>query len=158
MSESSKGSTSTVVPSETKSAGRRPSPREIAWEKQTLDPTLAKSPERESPFTTISAYPIRRLYTPADLADWNPQRDLGYPGEPPYTRGIHSTMYRGRLWTMRQFAGFGAAEDTNQRFRYLLSQGQTGLSTAFHLPTLMGYDCDHPPSNGQIGKSRVASS
>jgi len=156
MSEPSKGSTSTVVPSEAKSAGRNLSPREIAWEEKTLGPTLVKSPEREASFSTISAYPIRRLYTHADLADWDPQRDLGYPGEPPYTRGIHSSMYRGRLWTMRQFAGFGTAEDTNQRFRYLLSQGQTGLSTAFDLPTLMGYDSDHPLSEGEVGKCGVA--
>src|SRR5258707_4079462 len=134
MSEPSKGSTPTVIPSETHSATRKPSAKEIAWEEKTLGPTLAKSPERESSFTTISAYPIRRLYTPADLPDWDSQRDLGFPGEPPYTRGIHATMHRGRLWTMRQFAGFGTAEDTNQRFRYLLAQGQTGLSTAFDLP------------------------
>ena len=114
-----------------------------AWTKNTLEPTLAKSPERQKEFTTVSSYPIRRLYTEADLAGWDPARDLGFPGEPPYTRGIHATMHRGRLWTMRQFAGFGTAEDTNQRFRYLLSQGQTGLSTAFDLPTLMGYDSDH---------------
>jgi methylmalonyl-CoA mutase N-terminal domain/subunit len=156
MSEPSKGSTSTVAPSETKPVPRKPSPREIAWEEKTLNPTLAKSPERKASFSTISAYPIRRLYTPADLPDWDPQRDLGYPGEPPYTRGIHSTMHRGRLWTMRQFAGFGTAEDTNQRFRYLLSQGQTGLSTAFDLPTLMGYDSDHPLSEGEVGKCGVA--
>jgi len=93
-----------------------------------------KKPERQAEFTTISGYPIRRLYTKADLPNWDPERDLGFPGEPPYTRGIHSTMHRSRLWTMRQFAGFGTAEDTNQRFRYLLAQGQTGLSTAFDLP------------------------
>jgi methylmalonyl-CoA mutase N-terminal domain/subunit len=156
MSEPSKGSTSTVVPSETKPVRRKPSPQEIAWEEKTLNPTLAKSPERETSFSTISAYPIRRLYTPADLPDGDAQRDLGYPGEPPYTRGIHATMHRGRLWTMRQFAGFGTAEDTNQRFRYLLSQGQTGLSTAFDLPTLMGYDSDHPLSEGEVGKCGVA--
>jgi methylmalonyl-CoA mutase, N-terminal domain len=156
MSEPSKGSTSTVAPSETKPVRRKPSPREIVWEEKTLNPTLAKSPEREASFSTISAYPIRRLYTQADLPDWDAQRDLGYPGEPPYTRGIHATMHRGRLWTMRQFAGFGTAEDTNQRFRYLLSQGQTGLSTAFDLPTLMGYDSDHPLSEGEVGKCGVA--
>jgi len=104
-----------------------------AWEENTLNPTLEKSPERQKEFTTVSGYPIRRLYTEADLAGWDPVRDLSYPGEPPYTRGIHATMHRGRMWTMRQFAGFGAAEDTNERFRYLLSQGQTGLSTAFDL-------------------------
>jgi len=137
-------------------AKRTPSPREQQWEEKTLKPTLEKSSERQSEFTTISGYPIRRLYTPADLVAWDPRRDLGDPGEPPYTRGIHSTMYRGRLWTMRQFAGFGTAEDTNQRFRYLLSQGQTGLSVAFDLPTLMGYDSDHPLSEGEVGKCGVA--
>jgi methylmalonyl-CoA mutase N-terminal domain/subunit len=126
------------------------------WEQNTLKPTLDKSPERQKEFTTVSGYPIRRLYTEADLQDWDPARDLSYPGEPPYTRGIHSTMHRGRLWTMRQFAGFGAAEDTNARFRYLLSQGQTGISTAFDLPTLMGYDSDHALSEGEVGKCGVA--
>ena len=127
-----------------------------AWTVKTLEPTLARSPERQKEFTTVSSYPIRRLYTEEDLAGWDPARDLGYPGEPPYTRGIHASMHRGRLWTMRQFAGFGAAEDTNQRFRYLLSQGQTGLSTAFDLPTLMGYDSDHALSEGEVGKCGVA--
>jgi methylmalonyl-CoA mutase N-terminal domain/subunit len=156
MSDVLKAGSQTVVPSEPPASPRNPSPEEKSWEKNTLAPTLAKSPERHSEFTTISNYPIRRLYTPADLPDWNPERDLGYPGEPPYTRGIHSTMHRGRLWTMRQFAGFGTAEDTNQRFRYLLAQGQTGLSTAFDLPTLMGYDSDHPLSEGEVGKCGVA--
>jgi methylmalonyl-CoA mutase N-terminal domain/subunit len=135
---------------------RQVSPGERAWEEKTLQPSLQKSPERAAEFTTVSSYPIRRLYTPADLPDWNPETDLGYPGTPPYTRGIHSTMYRGKLWTMRQFAGFGTAEDTNARFRYLLSQGQTGLSVAFDLPTLMGYDADHPLSEGEVGKCGVA--
>jgi len=135
---------------------RNPSATEKKWEEQTLAPTLAKSPERAHEFTTVSSYPIRRLYTPADLPDWSEERDLGLPGDPPYTRGIHSTMYRGRLWTMRQFAGFGSAADTNQRFRYLLSQGQTGLSVAFDLPTLMGYDSDHALSEGEVGKCGVA--
>jgi methylmalonyl-CoA mutase N-terminal domain/subunit len=156
MIDSPKGSTPTVVPTESTSAKRRPSPKELAWEQNTLNLTLAKSPERATEFTTISSYPIRRLYTPADLAGWDANRDLGYPGEPPYTRGIHSTMHRGRLWTMRQFAGFGTAADTNQRFRYLLAQGQTGLSVAFDLPTLMGYDSDHPLSEGEVGKCGVA--
>jgi methylmalonyl-CoA mutase, N-terminal domain len=115
-----------------------------------------KGQERLPHFTTISGHPIRRLYTEADLAGWDPAKQLGQPGEPPYTRGIHSTMHRGRLWTMRQFAGFGAAEDTNQRFRYLLAQGQTGLSTAFDLPTLMGYDSDHALAEGEVGKCGVA--
>ena len=137
-------------------AERKVSAGERTWEEKTLEPTLRKSPERAHEFTTVSSYPIRRLYTPADLPDWNPEKDLGYPGEPPYTRGIHSTMYRGRLWTMRQFAGFGTAQDTNARFRYLLGQGQTGLSVAFDLPTLMGYDADHPLSEGEVGKCGVA--
>ena len=135
---------------------RKPSAAEREWEEKILKPSLERSPERAAEFTTVSSYPIRRLYTQADLADWNAERDLGYPGQPPYTRGIHSTMYRGRLWTMRQFAGFGTAEDTNRRFRYLLSQGQTGLSVAFDLPTLMGYDSDHPLSEGEVGKCGVA--
>ena len=130
---------------------RNPSPAEQSWEKNTLDPTLAKSPERQKEFTTTSSYPIRRLYTEADLGKWDAARELSFPGQPPYTRGIHPTMYRTRLWTMRQFAGFGTAEDTNQRFRYLLEHGQTGLSTAFDLPTLMGYDSDHPFSEGEVG-------
>jgi len=131
------------------------SPAEKSWESSTLAPAVAKSPERQKEFTTLSGYPIRRLYTEADLAKWDPKAQLAHPGEPPYTRGIHATMHRGRLWTMRQFAGFGAAEDTNERFRYLLTQGQTGLSTAFDLPTLMGYDSDHPLSEGEVGKCGV---
>jgi methylmalonyl-CoA mutase, N-terminal domain len=135
---------------------RKPSDAEREWQEKMLEPTLKKTPERQKEFTTTSSYPIRRLYTDADLANWDPTRDLGFPGEPPYTRGIHPTMYRTRLWTMRQFAGFGTAEDTNQRFRYLLAHGQTGLSTAFDLPTLMGYDSDHELSEGEVGKCGVA--
>src|SRR6266853_31372 len=135
---------------------RRPSDRERIWEKNLLRPALQKSPERSSEFTTISGHPIERLYTPGDLAGWDPVRELGVPGEPPYTRGIHPSMYRGRLWTMRQFAGFGSAGDSNRRFRYLLSQGQTGVSVAFDLPTLMGYDSDHPLAEGEVGKCGVA--
>jgi methylmalonyl-CoA mutase, N-terminal domain len=156
MNERDKGTTQTITPSESQVRRRQPSPKERAWEENTLRPSVENSPERQVEFTTISGHPIRRLYTPADLGDWDADRDLGLPGEPPYTRGIHATMYRGRLWTMRQFAGFGAAEDTNQRFRYLLAQGQTGLSTAFDLPTLMGYDSDHPLSEGEVGKCGVA--
>jgi methylmalonyl-CoA mutase N-terminal domain/subunit len=156
MNDSRKGNTEILIPRADSPSHRVPSEREEAWEKNTLVPALEKSPERQREFTTLSGHPIRRLYTPADLADWSPERDLGYPGEPPYTRGIHATMHRGRLWTMRQFAGFGTAEDTNRRFRYLLSQGQTGLSTAFDLPTLMGYDSDHPLSEGEVGKCGVA--
>jgi len=137
-------------------AERKPSKAEQHWEEATLAPTLKKSPERAAEFTTVSSYPIRRLYTEADLSNWNPETDLGFPGEPPYTRGIHPTMYRGKLWTMRQFAGFGTAADTNARFRYLLGQGQTGLSVAFDLPTLMGYDADHSLSEGEVGKCGVA--
>jgi methylmalonyl-CoA mutase N-terminal domain/subunit len=135
---------------------RKPSALERNWAETQLRPALDKSPERSSEFTTISGHPIRRLYTQGDLAGWNPARELGVPGEPPYTRGIHPSMYRGRLWTMRQFAGFGSAEDTNKRFRYLLSQGQTGISVAFDLPTLMGYDSDHPLAEGEVGKCGVA--
>jgi methylmalonyl-CoA mutase, N-terminal domain len=156
MSDKVKGTTTTITTGDAQTPPREPSTQERAWEENTLRPTLEKSPERQTEFTTISGYPIRRLYTPADLPGWDPNRDLGFPGEPPYTRGIHSTMHRGRLWTMRQFAGFGTAEDTNQRFRYLLAQGQTGLSTAFDLPTLMGYDSDHPLSEGEVGKCGVA--
>jgi methylmalonyl-CoA mutase N-terminal domain/subunit len=168
---SSRGTTTTSVAGDSPSLGARdpnrstsvnggtartPSAAETHWEKTTLQKTLEKGPERQKAFTTISGHPIRRLYTEADLAGWDATRDLGFPGEPPYTRGIHSTMHRGRLWTMRQFAGFGTAEDTNQRFRYLLAQGQTGLSTAFDLPTLMGYDSDHALSEGEVGKCGVA--
>ncbi len=135
---------------------RKPSDRERSWEKTQLRPALERSPERSTEFTTISGHPIRRLYTQGDLAEWDPARDLGVPGAPPYTRGIHPSMYRGRLWTMRQFAGFGSAEDTNRRFRYLLSQGQTGISVAFDLPTLMGYDSDHSLAEGEVGKCGVA--
>src|SRR6201988_2696293 len=156
MSDKPKGSTETLTPAETSASHRQPSAKELEWERNVLRPTLAKSPERASHFTTTSGHPIPRLYTEADLPNWNPERDLGMPGLPPYTRGIHPAMYRTRLWTMRQFAGFGTAEDTNARFRYLLSQGQTGLSTAFDLPTLMGYDSDHPLSEGEVGKCGVA--
>src|SRR5579863_5315616 len=137
-------------------AARKPSAGEREWEEKVLKPSLEKSRERPSDFTTVSSYPIRRIYTQADLAGWSPDRDLGAPGEPPYTRGIHPAMYRSRLWTMRQFAGFGSAMDTNQRFRYLLLQGQAGLSVAFDLPTLMGYDSDHSMAEGEVGKCGVA--
>jgi len=145
-----------VPTSPTLESARRPSHAELEWEEKTLKPSLESSPERSSKFTTVSGYPIERLYTEADLHDWDADRDLGYPGQPPFTRGIHATMHRGRLWTMRQFAGFGSAEDTNRRFQYLLSQGQAGLSVAFDLPTLMGYDSDHPLSEGEVGKCGVA--
>ena len=111
---------------------------------------------RDRVFTTISGVPVEEVYTPESVAELDEARDLGNPGEPPYTRGIHETMYRGKLWTMRQFSGFGTAEETNQRYRYLLEHGQTGLSVAFHLPTLMGYDSDHFMSAGEVGKCGVA--
>ena len=156
MSDKPKGPTQTLTPADASGLHRQPSDKELAWEKNTLQPALENSPERDYDFTTTSGHRIRRLYTDADLAGWDAERHLGLPGVPPYTRGIHPTMFRTRLWTMRQFAGFGTAEDTNARFRYLLSQGQTGLSTAFDLPTLMGYDSDHPLSEGEVGKCGVA--
>ena len=112
--------------------------------------------ERAGPFTTTSGRPVRRVYDPTDLADLDYERDLGMPGEYPYTRGIHATGYRGRMWTMRMFAGFGSVEETNARFKYLLAQGQTGLSIAFDLPTLMGYDTDAPEAEGEFGRCGVA--
>jgi methylmalonyl-CoA mutase N-terminal domain/subunit len=129
---------------------------EREWEERTLEPALKRSPEAARSFTTVSLMPIERLYTPNSIPDFDYESDLGFPGEPPYTRGIHSTGYRGKLWTMRQFAGFGSAFDTNKRFKYLLENGQTGLSVAFDLPTLMGYDSDHPFSEGEVGKCGVA--
>jgi methylmalonyl-CoA mutase, N-terminal domain len=116
----------------------------------------ARRPEREALFSTVSGHPIEPLYTEEDLADWDPERDLGYPGEPPFTRGVYPSMYRGRLWTMRQFAGYGTVEETNARFRYLLDHGQTGLSTAFDMPTLMGLDSDADRSLGEVGVEGVA--
>jgi methylmalonyl-CoA mutase N-terminal domain/subunit len=129
---------------------------EQEWEERTLNPTLKRIPESKKTFTTTSLAPIERLYTPNSVPDFDYETELGFPGEPPYTRGIHATGYRGKLWTMRQFAGFGSAFDTNQRFKYLLEHGQTGLSVAFDLPTLMGYDSDHAVSEGEVGKCGVA--
>ena len=130
--------------------------RKQRWEREVLEPALAKSPERTGPFTTISGRPIERLYTPDDLPDFDYQRDLNSPGEYPYTRGIHPSGYRGKLWTMRQFAGFGTPEETNERYKTLLAAGGTGLSVAFDLPTLMGRDPDHPLSLGEVGKCGVS--
>ena len=150
---------------------RHPSEPEKAWAEKTLNPTLDKVPEKpigaasgvnldeqgNARFTTISAVPIRRLYTKADLPeDWNYEKYLGYPGQAPYPRGIHASGYRGKLYTMRQFSGFASPEETNKRYRYLLQQGGGGLSVAFDLPTLMGYDSDHPASEGEVGKCGVA--
>ncbi|HOI95852.1 MAG TPA: methylmalonyl-CoA mutase family protein [Syntrophobacter fumaroxidans] len=126
------------------------------WEQGTVAKTLAKSPESKKAFTTISGAPVERLYTPADVAGIDYEKHIGFPGEFPFTRGVQPTMYRGRYWTMRQYAGFGSAKDTNARYRYLLQQGQTGLSVAFHLPTQAGYDSDHPLSMGEVGKVGVA--
>ena len=126
------------------------------WEREILEPALEKAPERPGPFTTISGRPIDRLYTADDLADFDFSRDLNHPGAFPYTRGIHPTGYRGKLWTMRQFAGFGTPEETNTRYKALLAAGGTGLSVAFDLPTLMGRDPDHELSLGEVGKCGVS--
>ncbi|CDM64416.1 acyl-CoA mutase large subunit family protein [Pyrinomonas methylaliphatogenes] len=126
------------------------------WERETLEPALRRMPERKERFETVSLEEVNRLYTPADLAEIDFARDIGFPGEFPYTRGIHPTGYRGKLWTMRQFAGFSTPEETNARFKYLMSQGQTGLSVAYDLPTLMGYDADSPMAEGEVGKCGVS--
>jgi len=151
--------------------GRQPSDSEQRWAESTLGKTLEKAPEKpigadsgvnrdehgHARYTTISGYPVRRLYTQADLpADWKYDEHLGFPGQPPYTRGIHATGYRGKLFTMRQFSGFASPEETNRRYKYLLEHGGTGLSVAFDLPTLMGYDSDHGFSEGEVGKCGVA--
>ena len=126
------------------------------WEATDVQKAAARVPERHDPFTTLSGAPVNRLYTPADVADLDYDRDLGLPGRYPFTRGIHPTGYRGKPWTMRMFSGFGTAEETNARFRYLLAQGQTGLSVAFDMPTLYGYDSDAPEALGEFGKCGVA--
>jgi methylmalonyl-CoA mutase N-terminal domain/subunit len=125
------------------------------WEQETYGPFARRNPERDVRFETLSGFPIEPLYTPADVSGSYAEK-LGYPGEYPYTRGVYPTMYRGRLWTMRMFAGFGRPEDTNARFKYLLKEGQTGLSTAFDMPALMGYDADHPRARGEVGKEGVS--
>ena len=126
------------------------------WEDTTLQDTLERWPERSEAFVTTSGDPVQRLYTPLDIPDLDYVRDLGFPGEYPFTRGVHPTMYRGRPWTMRMFAGFGSAEETNARYKYLLEHGETGLSVAFDFPTLYGYDTDHPLAEGEFGKCGVA--
>ncbi len=128
----------------------------VGWEKTKLSPNLAQYPERRQKFMTTSGEPIRRLYTPLDVADLDYGADLGFPGQYPFTRGVHASMYRSRPWTMRMFAGFGTAEETNQRYKYLMEQGNMGLSVAFDLPTLMGYDTDAPEALGEFGKCGVA--
>ena len=125
------------------------------WEREVLKPTLAKSPERPGSFTTISGRRIERLYAPEDTATIDYERQVANPGVFPYVRGIHPSGYRGKLWTMRQFAGFGTPEETNQRYKDLIAAGGTGLSVAFDLPTLMGRDPDHPLSLGEVGKCGV---
>jgi len=126
------------------------------WERTTLKRHLESRPERKPEFTTNSGFRVKRLYTPSDLSNLDLSEDVGHPGEYPYTRGIHPTMYRGRLWTMREFSGFGTAEETNRRFKYLLSEGETGLSVAFDYPTIMGYDSDDPMARGEVGRCGVA--
>ncbi len=126
------------------------------WEKTTLPKWVSRRPERKSEFKNLSEIPIKRVYTPEDIKDMDYTRDLGFPGEYPFTRGLHATMYRGRLWTMRQFSGYGTAEQTNQRFKYLLKEGETGLSIAFDYPTIRGYDSDHPTAKGEVGVCGVA--
>jgi methylmalonyl-CoA mutase N-terminal domain/subunit len=126
------------------------------WKKECLDKSIETLPERDKSFFTTSSVPIDRLYTPLDQKDYDYNEKLGLPGEYPYTRGVHPTMYRSRLWTMRQFAGFGTAEETNERYKYLLHHGETGLSVAFDFPTLYGYDTDNPQAEGEFGKCGVA--
>src|SRR5215207_4326587 len=126
-----------------------------AWEEKVIQKTLSRSPERKKQFDTTSGIPIKRLYTPADTATLDYQQKLDFPGQYPFTRGVQPTMYRGRFWTMRQYAGFGTAEESNKRYRYLLEQGQTGLSVAFDLPTQMGRDSDHQLAAGEVGRAGV---
>ena len=127
------------------------------WDEETYGPTVERFGERKAEFTTdTGGQEVDPLYTPADVSDLDYEDDIGYPGEPPYTRGVYSTMYRGRMWTMRQYAGMGTATETNERFNYLLDEGQTGLSMAFDLPTQMGYDSDSAMAEGEVGKSGVA--
>lgn len=135
-------------------------PQDIAsgveeWEQNEVADFLARAPERKEQFFTLGDFPVKRVYTAADIAD-TPAEDIGLPGRYPFTRGPYPTMYRGRNWTMRQIAGFGTGEDTNRRFKFLIEQGQTGISTDFDMPTLMGYDSDHPMSDGEVGREGVA--
>jgi methylmalonyl-CoA mutase N-terminal domain/subunit len=128
----------------------------LEWEREVLEPVLKRAPERKKVFTTEEGIEVRRLYTPLDLEGWDYLEKLGFPGAYPFTRGVYPTMYRGRPWTIRQYAGYGSAEDTNERYRYLLSIGQTGLSMAFDLPTQLGYDPDHPLAWYEVGKVGVS--
>ncbi len=134
-----------------------PRDEKARWERETVGPFVERTPERKPRFETMAGLPVERVYTRADLPDdWSYAGRLGFPGEYPFTRGVYPTMYRGRLWTMRMFAGFGRPEDTNRRFKFLLAQGQTGLSTAFDMPSLMGYDADHPRARGEVGREGVS--
>src|SRR5258707_671771 len=126
------------------------------WEETTLQQTMSRMPDRDQKFVTTSSKLVERLYTPLDLPDFEYLEDLGFPGEYPFTRGVHATGHRGKLWTMRMFAGFGTAEETNARYKYLLRQGNMGLSVAFDLATLMGYDTDSQEALGEFGKCGVA--
>ncbi|HAA96026.1 MAG TPA: methylmalonyl-CoA mutase, partial [Dehalococcoidia bacterium] len=134
-----------------------PSSDKKQWQKETLEPAVKRFPERRENFQTDSGLTIGPLYSPEDLTpqDLDYNRDLGYPGEFPYTRGVQPNTYRGRVWTMRQYSGYGTAAETNQRYRYLLDNGQTGLSVAFDLPTQIGYDSDHELAKGEVGKVGV---
>ena len=169
--QATRGVASSDSPISDITGNRRPSDSEKRWAENTLLPALEKSPEKpvgratgvnlddegRARFSTVSGTPVRRLYTPADLPpDWDYEKYLGYPGQPPFTRGIHASGYRGKLFTMRQFSGFASPEETNRRYKYLLEHGGSGLSVAFDLPTLMGYDSDHPASEGEVGKCGVA--
>jgi methylmalonyl-CoA mutase N-terminal domain/subunit len=138
------------------SSSERVRERLLEWEREVLEPILRRAPERRKAFTTEEGIEVRRLYTPLDLEGWDYLEKLGFPGAYPFTRGVYPTMYRGRPWTIRQYAGYGSAEDTNERYRYLLSIGQTGLSMAFDLPTQLGYDPDHPLAWYEVGKVGVS--
>ena len=130
--------------------------KRVDWEKNCYSEMIRINPERKNRFETLSGIEIKNVYTPEDIADLDYIGDVGFPGVYPFLRGVHSTMYRGRLWTMRMFAGFGSAEETNRRYKYLLDHGETGLSVAFDYPTLYGYDTDHLLARGEFGKCGVA--
>ena len=137
-------------------AGKKNEPKRSKNAAEWLKSEYSAQAERPGPFSTLGNIDLPPLVSAEDQAGWDPQDKLGFPGEYPFTRGPQTSMYRGRLWTMRQFAGFGSPEDTNNRFKYLLAHGQTGLSTAFDMPTLMGYDADHPRSRGEVGREGVS--
>jgi methylmalonyl-CoA mutase N-terminal domain/subunit len=130
--------------------------RQVEWEQKALNPFLSENPERKKKFENLSEVEIKRIYTPLDVQSLDYEQDLGFSGDPPFTRGVYPSMYRGRTWTMRMFSGYGTADDTNKRWKYLLEQGETGLSTAFHMPTIYGYDSDSVRAYGEVGKCGVA--